>query len=87
MGSNAIPLQVPIGAEEKFKGVVDLVSNQAIVWNDSDQGMTFEVIPIPKDLKQICANTRALLIEEVASYDDNLMEKFFDDPIQSVLIK
>jgi len=57
-----------------------LVSNQAIVWNDSDQGMTFEVIPIPEDLKQICADTRALLIEEVASYDDNLMEKFFDDP-------
>jgi len=80
LGSNAIPLQVPIGAEEKFKGVVDLVSNQAIVWNDSDQGMTFEVIPIPEDLKQICADTRALLIEEVASYDDNLMEKFFDDP-------
>ena len=80
LGSNAIPLQVPIGAEEKFVGVVDLVMNKAIVWNEHDQGATYQEIPIPEDLKEIVAETRALLIEEVASYDDTLMEKFFDDP-------
>ncbi|MBP7273265.1 MAG: elongation factor G [Saprospiraceae bacterium] len=80
LGSNAIPLQVPIGSEEKFKGVVDLVTNQAIVWNESDQGMTYNVIPIPDDLKDIVQETRAQLVEEVAAYDDNLMEKFFENP-------
>ncbi|MFZ4633692.1 MAG: elongation factor G [Saprospiraceae bacterium] len=80
LGSNAIPLQVPIGAEDHFKGVVDLVTNQAIVWNETDQGMTYDVIPIPEDLKEIVQETRQQLVEEIASYDDNLMEKFFDDP-------
>jgi elongation factor G len=80
LGSNAIPLQVPIGNEEKFMGVVDLVTNKACVWNEHDQGMTFKEIPIPEDLKEIVAETRAQLIEEVAAYDDRLMEKFFDDP-------
>ncbi|MFN8301529.1 MAG: elongation factor G [Saprospiraceae bacterium] len=80
LGSNAVPLQVPIGAEDKFKGVVDLVTNQAIVWNEADQGMTFNVIPIPDDLKDTVLEYRQKLIEEVASYDDNLLEKFFDDP-------
>lgn len=80
LGSNAIPLQVPIGAEETFKGVVDLVSNQAIVWNESDQGMTFTEIPTPDDLVDIVNDYRARLVEEVAGYDDTLMEKFFEDP-------
>ena len=80
LGSNAIPLQVPIGAEEKFIGVVDIVLNKAIVWNEADQGMTFNEVPIPEDLIDIVAETRAQLIEEVAGYDDVLMEKFFDDP-------
>jgi elongation factor G len=80
LGSNAIPLQVPIGNEENFKGVVDLVMNKAVIWNEHDQGMTFEEIPIPADLVEIVNETRAQLIEEVASYDDTLMEKFFDDP-------
>ena len=80
LGSNAIPLQVPIGAEEKFIGVVDIVLNKAIVWNEADQGMTFNEVPIPEDLLDIVAETRAQLIEEVAGYDDVLMEKFFDDP-------
>jgi elongation factor G len=80
LGSNAIPLQVPIGNEEKFIGVVDLVSNKAIVWNDQDQGMTFKEVPIPEDLIEIVTETRAQLIEEVAVFDDRLMEKFFDDP-------
>ena len=80
LGSNAIPLQVPIGAEHNFKGVVDLVTNQAIIWNESDQGMTFNVVPIPDDLKETVQEYRQKLVEEVAAYDDNLMEKFFDDP-------
>ncbi len=80
LGANAIPLQVPIGNEEKFQGVVDIVTNQAIVWNEHDQGMTFNVIPIPEDMVELVAETRALLIEEVAGYSDELMEKFFEDP-------
>ncbi len=80
LGANAIPLQVPIGAEDSFKGVVDLVTNQAIVWNEHDQGMTFQVIPVPADLVETVNEYRQKLIEEVASYDDTLLEKFFDDP-------
>jgi len=80
LGSVAIPLQVPIGAEERFKGVVDLITNQAIVWNEHDQGSTFEVIPIPEDLQETVQEWRAKLLEAVAEYDDTLMEKFFDDP-------
>ncbi|HLP96218.1 MAG TPA: elongation factor G [Saprospiraceae bacterium] len=80
LGANAIPLQVPIGSEHNFKGVVDLVTGKAIVWNEHDQGMTYTEIPIPDDLKQTVHELRQQLVEEVASYDDNLMEKFFDDP-------
>jgi elongation factor G len=80
LGANALPLQVPIGAEEKFKGVVDLVNNKAIVWNEHDQGMTYQEIPIPEDLIDTVKEFRSKLIEEVATYDDLLMEKFFDDP-------
>ncbi len=80
LGSNAIPLQVPIGAEHNFRGVVDLVTGKAIIWNESDQGMTYTEIPVPDDLKETVHEMRQKLIEEVASYDDNLLEKFFDDP-------
>ena len=80
LGANAIPLQVPIGNEHNFRGVVDLVTNQAIVWREEDHGMSFDIIPIPDDLKEIVAENRQILIEEVAAYDDALLEKFFDDP-------
>ncbi|MCC6463135.1 MAG: elongation factor G [Saprospiraceae bacterium] len=80
LGSNAVPLQVPIGAEDGFKGVVDLVTNQAIIWNDADQGMTFSEIAIPADLIETVNEYRQKLIEEIATYDDSLLEKFFDDP-------
>ncbi|MBK8042300.1 MAG: elongation factor G [Haliscomenobacter sp.] len=80
LGSNAIPLQVPIGAEENFKGVVDLITNEAIVWNEHDMGMTYDVIPIPADLVETVAEYREKLLEAVAEYDETLMEKFFDDP-------
>jgi len=80
LGSNAIPLQVPIGNEENFKGVVDLVTGKAIVWNEHDQGMTYKEIPIPEDLVDVVQEARQHLVEEVAAYDDHLLEKFFDDP-------
>ena len=80
LGANAIPLQVPIGNEEKFVGVVDLVTNQAITWNEADQGMTFQVIETPADLVETVAEYREKLIEAVAEFDDKLMEKYFEDP-------
>ena len=73
-------MQVPIGAEETFKGVVDLITNQAIVWNENDMGMTFEVIEIPADLVDTVMEKREELLEAVAEYDESLMEKFFEDP-------
>ncbi len=80
LGSEAIPLQVPIGAEETFIGVVDLITNKAKVWNDEDNGMTFKEVPIPSDLVDTVLEWREKLLEAVAEYDENLMEKFFDDP-------
>ncbi|MBX2877067.1 MAG: elongation factor G [Saprospiraceae bacterium] len=80
LGANPVPLQVPIGAEERFKGVVDLITNQAIVWNEHDMGMTYEVIEIPEDLVETVAEYREKLLEAVAEYDESLMEKYFEDP-------
>ncbi|NNF35672.1 MAG: GTP-binding protein, partial [Saprospiraceae bacterium] len=80
LGSEAIPLQVPIGAEETFKGVVDLITNKAIVWNEQDMGMTYEEIEIPEDLVDVVNEWREKLLEAIADYDDSLLEKFFDDP-------
>ena len=80
LNAKPVPLQIPIGAEENFKGVVDLITKEAIVWNESDLGMTYEVIDIPEDLKDIVDEWRQNLVESVAEYDDNLLEKFFEDP-------
>ena len=80
LGANPVPLQVPIGAEETFRGVVDLISNKAMTWENDDQGMTYNEIDIPEDLVDIVAEWREKLVEAVAEYDDNLMEKFFEDP-------
>jgi len=79
LGSNAVPIVLPIGEEMDFKGVVDLVKNRAIIWHDETQGATFDIIDIPEDLKEEAAMYRAQLIEEVASYDENLLEKFMED--------
>ncbi|GAB5523359.1 MAG: elongation factor G [Roseivirga sp.] len=79
LGTKAVPLQLPIGAEEGFKGVVDLVENKAIVWNEADQGMTFEEVPIPEDMQDEVDEYREGLLEAIAEYDDTLMEKFFED--------
>jgi elongation factor G len=80
LGSKAIPLQVPIGEEERFKGVVDLITGKAIVWNEHDQGMTFQEIPVPEDLVESVAEWREKLLEAVADYDESLLEKYFEDP-------
>lgn len=80
LGSNAVPLQLPIGAEETFKGVVDLINFRGMVWNEHDKGMTYEVVDIPADMIEEATAYREKLLEAVSEYDDNLMEKFFDDP-------
>jgi elongation factor G len=80
LGSHAVPLQIPIGAEDKFKGVVDLINNRAITWNEQDMGMTYEVIPIPEDMVEEVAQWREYLLESVADIDESLMEKYFEDP-------
>jgi elongation factor G len=80
LGSYAVPLQLPIGSEENFKGVVDLINNRGIVWNESDKGMSYEVVPIPEDMVDEVAEWREKLLEAVAEYDETLMEKYFEDP-------
>ena len=80
LGSNAVPLQIPIGAEEGFEGVVDLINFRGIVWNEHDKGMTFREVPIPEDLIEEAKEWREKLLESVADYDESLMEKFFDNP-------
>ena len=80
LGANAVPLQLPIGAEDNFKGVVDLIKNVGIIWDDATEGMTYTEVPVPEDMKAEVQEWRAKLVEAVAEYDDNLMEKFFDDP-------
>lgn len=80
LGANPVPLVIPIGAEETFRGVVDLIANRAMIWDDATQGMTYQVVPIPDDLKDEVEEYRAKLVEAVAEYDDALLEKFFDNP-------
>ena len=77
--SNAVPIVLNIGDEDEFKGIIDLVKNRAIVWHDQTQGATFDIVEIPEELKEEARKYRALLIEEVASYDENLLEKFMED--------
>jgi elongation factor G len=80
LGSKAVPLQLPIGAEDNFKGVVDLIKMKGIIWHMETEGMTFDEIPLPDDMKAEAEEWRAHLVEAVAEYDDKLLEKFFDDP-------
>jgi elongation factor G len=80
LGSNAVPLQLPIGSEENFKGVVDLINWRGIVWNEHDQGMTYTEVPIPDDMLEEAKEWREFLLEQVAEFDDSLMEKYFEDP-------
>ena len=80
LGGNPIPLQLPIGAEETFRGVVDLINFRGIEWNEADKGMTFNEVPIPADMLEEATEWRGKLLEAIAEFDDSLMEKFFEDP-------
>jgi elongation factor G len=80
LGSKAVPLQLPIGAEDDFTGVVDLIKMKGIIWHMETEGMTFDEIEIPADMLEEAKEWRAQLVEAVAEYDDRLMEKFFDNP-------
>jgi len=80
LGAKAVPLQLPIGSEDNFKGVVDLITMKGIIWDDSTQGMTYQEVPIPDDMVDEVNEWRQHLVEAVAEYDDKLLEKFFDDP-------
>jgi len=79
LGSHALPLQIPIGAEDEFEGVVDLINFRGIVWNEHDQGMTFKEVEIPADIIDEARQYRGELLEAVAEFDETLMEKYFED--------
>ncbi|RLA45804.1 MAG: elongation factor G [Gammaproteobacteria bacterium] len=78
LGANAVPLQMAIGAEEKFKGVVDLVKMKAILWNEADQGATFEYGDIPEDMLDVCESMHEELVEAAAEANDELMNKYIE---------
>jgi elongation factor G len=80
LGAKAVTLQLPIGAEDDFKGVVDLIKMKGIIWHMETEGMTFDEIPVPEDMIEDANEWRGKLVEAVAEYDDTLMEKFFEDP-------
>ena len=80
LGANSVPLQLPIGAEDNFKGVVDLIRMKSVIWDDATQGMTHTEGEVPEDMMEEANYWRAQLVEAVAEYDDKLMEKFFEDP-------
>ena len=80
LGAKAVPLQLPIGAEDNFTGVVDLITMKGIIWDDETQGMTYKEVPVPEDMVEEVNEWRQHLVEAVAEYDDNLLEKFFEDP-------
>lgn len=80
LGAKAVPLQLPIGAEDSFKGVVDLIKMKGIIWHNETEGMTFDEVDVPADMLEEAQEWRGHLVEAVAEYDDDLMEKFFDDP-------
>jgi elongation factor G len=80
LGAKAVPLQLPIGAEDDFKGVVDLITMKGIIWDEATRGATYQEVPIPADMQADVEEWRQYLIEAVAEYDDKLLEKFFEDP-------
>merc|ERR1711916_198575 len=79
LGSNAVPIVLPIGDEADFRGIVDLVKNRAIIWHEDNFGSTFDEVDIPAEMQAEVKEYRAKLIEEVADYDEALLEKFFED--------
>jgi len=79
LGSNAVPIVINIGDEENFRGIVDLIKNRAIIFHDDTMGATFDVVEIPEELKEEARELRGKLIEEVAAYDESLLEKYMED--------
>jgi elongation factor G len=79
LGAVAVPMQMTIGAEDEFKGVVDLVKMKSILWNEDDQGMTFEYDDIPTDLQDVCEEMREHMVEAAAEANDELMEKYLEE--------
>src|SRR5690606_4155372 len=79
LGSNAVALQLAIGSEDKCRGVVDRVNSRGIIWNEADEGMTLEVVPIPADMEEDVKVDRDKLLEAVAEFDESLMEKYFEN--------
>lgn len=80
LGANPIPVQIPIGAEENFKGVVDLIKMKAILWHDETMGAAYDEEDIPAELVDEAEEWRDKMLESAASYDDDLMEKYLEDP-------
>ncbi|MCL6101815.1 MAG: elongation factor G [Bacteroidetes bacterium] len=80
LGANPVPVQIPIGAEERFKGVIDLVAMKSVVWHDETMGADYSVEEIPADMLELSKEWRDKLVESVAEQDETLMEKFFEDP-------
>ncbi|MDA3780940.1 MAG: elongation factor G [Bacteroidales bacterium] len=79
--ANPVPIQIPIGSEEKFRGVIDLIENKAVVWSDDkDLGTKYELVDVPEEYKEETVVWRDKLVEAVAEYDDELMERYFEDP-------
>jgi elongation factor G len=81
LGANPVPVQIPVGSEDKFQGIVDLIEMKAYLWHSGDDGMTFDVTEIPEDLKAQAEEYRAVMLEKCAeSGDDNFLEKYLEDP-------
>ncbi len=80
LGAKAVPLQLPLGEEDDFRGVVDLIKMKGIIWHMETEGMTFDEVPVPENMLEEANEWRAKLVEAVADYDDKLLEKFFVDP-------
>ena len=78
LGSNAVPITIPIGQEEEHIGLVDIINGQALIWNKSDEGKTFDIVDIPENMKEVYDKWRAVLIEEIATYDDKLLDKYLN---------
>ncbi len=77
--ANPIPVQIPIGNEDSFKGVIDLINNKAIVWNNESLGSTYETLPVPEDMNEIVEEWREFMLEKLAEHDDVILEKFLND--------
>lgn len=80
LGVDAVPVQIPIGSEEKFVGVVDLIKMKGLIWKDEEMGSSYDVVDIPADLQAEAEEWREKMLEKIAEFDDTLMEKYFSEP-------